>query len=106
MLQIAERFVGKIGKESDIETVLSEELGGKTYGNVYHFESKEYILTGDSGKALAGNGFFMVEKENGRVVIFGTALHLEDYLKAYENGTFEPSLKGYWYPDEDRFDYK
>jgi hypothetical protein len=106
MEQIAERFIQKLGNESGIEMILSDELGGKPYGNVYHFESKEYILTGDPGKALVGNGLFMVEKKIGRVVVFGTALHLEDYLTAYEKGILIEAKGRYWYPEEDRFDSK
>jgi len=106
MKQIAERFINKLGKESNIEMILSDELGGKPYGNVYHFESKEYILTGDPGKAIAGSFLFMVEKETGRVINFGTYGHLEDHLKNYQNGTMSKSLDLYWYPDEDRYDNK
>lgn len=106
MEQIGERFIAKLSKESGIEMVLSDELAGKSYGNVYHFESKEYLLTGDSGKALVGNGFFMVEKRTGRVIKFGTSGSLESHLEAYENDSFQPGLRGYWYPDEDRYDNK
>ncbi|WP_262484176.1 hypothetical protein [Chryseobacterium sp. CBo1] len=42
----------------------------------------------------------------GRVVSFGTAGILEREIKAYENGTLSTALDSYWYPDEDRFDYK
>ncbi|GEN78149.1 hypothetical protein CHA01nite_38890 [Chryseobacterium hagamense] len=40
------------------------------------------------------------------MVGLGTAMDLEDYIKAYENGTLGKNLTRYWYPDEDRFDYK
>ncbi|UKB84174.1 hypothetical protein LF887_00560 [Chryseobacterium sp. MEBOG06] len=47
-----------------------------------------------------------MEKETERVVSFGSLGTLEDNIKSYENGTMTPSLDLYWYPDEDRFDYK
>lgn len=78
----------------------------KNRGNIYRYNTKEFILTGDFNKSLAGGGPFLVEKETGRVVSLGTMSSLEDRIKAYENGTMNTALDIYWYPDEDRFDYK
>jgi hypothetical protein len=104
MLVIAKKFIKRMVKEG-IETMIYDDIIKKTYGNIYSFNSKEYILTGDFNKSLVGAGFFLVEKETGRVVAFGTAAY-ESKIKAYENGTMSASLHTYWYPDEDRFDYK
>jgi hypothetical protein len=106
MEQIANRYIVKLGELSGIEMVLSDELAGKPYGNVYVFESKEYIMTGNVGKALGNSHPFMVEKETGRVVNFGTMFSLENFLLAYENGTLPGVSDLYWYPEEDRFDSK
>lgn len=73
---------------------------------IYIYDSKDYILTGDFNKSLVGASPFLVEKKIGRVVNFGTSTDLQNYIKAYENGTIGKSLDRYWYPDEDRFDYK
>ena len=107
MLQIAERFIKKLGEGGKyIEVVIENNIIKKPYGNIYSYESKEYLLTGNFNKSLIGNAPFLVEKKSGRVVGFGTANSLEYYLQNYENGTLTPSLDLYWYPDEDRFDYK
>lgn len=111
MLVIAEGYLKSIGEHfggTDIEVMIrTDKIIKKTYGNIYYYNSKEYILTGNFNKSLVGNAPFLVEnKIGGRVVQFGTSGHLEDQLKAYENGTMTPSLDLYWYPDEDRFDYK
>ncbi len=107
MLQIAERYLKKRGEfgGSEIEVVI-DDIIKKSYGNIYHYNSKEYLLTGNFNKSLVGNAPFLVEKETGRVVGFGTAGSLEDYIKSYEEGTLGLCLTRYWYPDEDRFDYK
>ncbi|KPE50500.1 hypothetical protein [Chryseobacterium indologenes] len=105
MLEIAERFIRRVVDKS-IEPMLYDNIIKKPYGNIYSFNSKESILTGNFNKSLVGNAPFLVEKETGRVVGFGTSGSLEDYLEAYENGTFTSALDTYWYPDEDRFDYK
>ncbi|MBB4807232.1 hypothetical protein HNP38_002536 [Chryseobacterium defluvii] len=105
MLAIAERFIRRIVDEN-IEPMLYDDIIKKPYGNIYSFNSKETILTGNFNKTLVGAGPFLVENRTGRVVGFGTAGRLEDYLKAYENGTLVTALDTYWYPDEDRFDYK
>ncbi|MBB4807240.1 hypothetical protein HNP38_002544 [Chryseobacterium defluvii] len=110
MLSIAERYLKSRAEKfggADIEVViLTERIIKKPYGNIYDYQSKEFLLTGNFNKTLVGNASFLVEKKTGRVVGFGTAGRLEDYLKAYENGTLVTALNTYWYPDEDRFDYK
>ena len=109
MLKIAERYLKRLGEfeGEDIEVViLTEQTIKKPYGDIYDYQSKEFLLTGNFNKTLVGNASFLVEKKTGRVVQFGTAGRLEDYIKAYENGTLGLSSDRYWYPDEDRFDYK
>ena len=109
MLYIAERYLRKLREIGDntIEPMIyADHTIKKPYGNIYSFNSKEYILTGDFKYALAGNAPFLVEKKTGRVVSFGTAGILENEIKSYENGTLSTALDTYWYPDEDRFDYK
>lgn len=106
MLAIAERFI-KRKTDKDIEAViLTEETIKKPYGNIYYCQSKEFLLTRDFNKVLTSNPPFLVEKKTGRVVSFGTRMRLENYIQAYENGTMSTALNTYWYPDEDRFDYK
>lgn len=110
MLRIAERYLKSRAEKfggADIEVViLTDHIIIKPYGNIYDYQSKEFLLTGDFNKTLVGNASFLVEKKTGRVVSFGTAMDLDDYIKAYENGTLGKTLTRYWYPDEDRFDYK
>ncbi|WP_326981787.1 hypothetical protein VUJ46_16340 [Chryseobacterium sp. MYb264] len=109
MLKIAEHYLKRKGEfgGSDIEVViLTEETIKKPYGNIYNYQSKEYILTGDFDKSLTGHAPFLVEKKSGRVVRFGTLGSLESYIQDYENGTLATTLTRYWYPDENRFDYK
>ncbi|MDR3024039.1 YrhB domain-containing protein [Chryseobacterium sp.] len=108
MLDIAERYLQRLGKRGKhIEVMIYiDDIIKKPYGNIYFYNSKEYILTGNFNKSLVGNAPFLVEKKTGRVVGFGTAGRLEDYIEAYENGTLSTALDTYWYPDEDRFDYK
>ncbi|WP_295220133.1 hypothetical protein [uncultured Chryseobacterium sp.] len=110
MLTIAERYLKSRAEHfggSDIEVViLNDRTIKKSYGNIYDYQSKEFLLTGNLSKTLVGNASFLVEKRIGRVVQFGTAGMLEKQLEAYENGTLVTTLDTYWYPDEDRFDYK
>ncbi|GEN78167.1 hypothetical protein CHA01nite_39070 [Chryseobacterium hagamense] len=110
MLAIAERYLESKAQHfggSDIEVVILTDLTiKKPYGNIYDYQSKEYVLTGNFNKSLAGHSPFLVEKNSGRVVGFGTAGSLESYIEDYENGALVPALTRYWYPDEDRFDYK
>ncbi|MGI9651197.1 YrhB domain-containing protein [Chryseobacterium sp. RLHN22] len=109
MLAIAERYLKKSkelgGTKLEI-VILHEETIKKPYGNIYYCQSKEFLLTRDFNKVLTGNPPFLVEKNTGRVVSFGTRMRLENYLQAYENGTMSTASNTYWYPDEDRFSSK
>jgi hypothetical protein len=110
MLNIAERYLKSRAEKfggADIEVViLTEEIIKKPYGNIYYYQSKKFLVTKDFNDSLGGNGPFLVEKKTGRVVAFGTSMDLQDYIKSYENGTLGKTSTRYWYPDEDRFDYK
>ena len=106
MLEIAEKYLKKLEDEGTIKLMLHSGFTKKDYGNIYFFNSKLYIETGDINKSIGGNGPFLVEKEKGRVVQFGSFGLIEDQFNAYENGTFVPALDTYWYPDEDRFSHK
>jgi len=106
MLKIAELFIKRIVARNIKTMIVTNAIIKKPYGNIYFFNSKRFILTGEFSASLVGAGPFIVEKDNGRVVSLGTLGTLEDNIKSYENGTMTPSLDLYWYPDEDRFDYK
>ncbi|OWP83470.1 hypothetical protein BWK59_10315 [Flavobacterium davisii] len=107
MLQIAERYLQRLEKDNDMEMLIyPDEIIKKPYGNVYTFDSKEFLINGDRGKELMNKYYFLVEKKTGRVVKFGTLGTIENQLKDYENDNMGLCLNTYWYPDEDRFDYK
>ncbi|REC64384.1 hypothetical protein DRF65_02085 [Chryseobacterium pennae] len=98
MQQIAERYLQKIG-EGSIEAIIYSDDTIKSPMIIF-------ILMGEFKYSLGGNVPFLVEKETGRVITFGTAGILEDYIKAYERKTLYRTLDRYWYPDEDRFNYQ
>lgn len=107
---IAEKYISVKfrGRDSYQVIVLFEYTVKKKYGNIYFYNDKRFIE--DENKnymhALAGNAPFLVEKETGRIVIFGTAHNLEYYINAYEKSALPPTLDRYWYPEEERYDYK
>jgi len=105
MLEVAEKYLKKIGEPNNLDLILLENIK-KPYGIIYHFNSKQCVITGDFRYSVVGNAPFLVEKEKNRVVQFGTAGSLEDQLEDFENGTFVGALDTYWYPDEDRFSHK
>lgn len=63
-----------------------EETIEKSYGWYFCFQSKEYIETGNISEMLLGNGGFLVEKENGNVIEFGSAYSPEKNFEIYEKG--------------------
>jgi hypothetical protein len=101
MLEIAKKYLKEMDEKDGLETIVFEEyIVEKSYGNIFHYDSKLHQETGDFQYAIAGNAPFLVEKETGRVIVFGTANTLEYYTEGYENGTWEPSDNGIWEPKE------
>ncbi|PWN61435.1 hypothetical protein C1638_018680 [Chryseobacterium oncorhynchi] len=95
MLEIANKYVGQIGQEINIELIVLSEFIKKSYGNIYGYVAK------DSTKhRLAGNGPFLVKNDTGIVIQFGTSDDVEYYLNGYENGTWKPSTHGVWDPNQ------
>jgi hypothetical protein len=58
----------------------------KPYGWYFMYQGNEYLRTRDSRDMLVGSGGFIVEREGGRVVEFGSAHSLERNFAAYEYG--------------------
>lgn len=87
MLEIAEKHVEELGEKAGIPTIIFYEgVTNKEYGNIYGYTSKKYYETKDEEYAVAGNAPFLVEKETGKIVTFGTAFSDEYYIKEYEEG--------------------
>lgn len=58
----------------------------KTYGWYFYSQNNEYIKTKDYRFLEVGSGGFIVEKETGRTVEFGSAYSLEKNFEIYEKG--------------------
>lgn len=107
MRTIGEKYIDFLSREYDTEYMLFPEyIEKKAYGNIYAFDGKKYFETQNVEDHLIGTAPFLVEKESGRVVQFGTAYPLEKYLDFYENNELAPSLDRYWYPDTEEFSHK
>ncbi|MDC8006031.1 YrhB domain-containing protein [Aureisphaera galaxeae] len=100
-IEVAKKYVKEDETESGIEMIILHKYTvEKAYGYVFHYTNKKYHETEDFQYAIVGNAPFLVEKETGRVIVFGTARPLEYYINGYENGTWEPSENGIWVPEE------
>ena len=104
MLEIAEKYLKRMTtSETNVLVIIPQLTIQKPYGNIYRFNFKKYLETGDFKYSIAGNGPILVEKKNRRVVRFASFPPLEDQIIDYENGTMEVASNTYWYPDEDQF---
>jgi hypothetical protein len=56
----------------------------RSFGWVFFYNSREFVETGNTFAALAGNAPFIVNRFTGAVVTTGTAQAIEYYLSAYE----------------------
>lgn len=58
----------------------------KPYGWYFFSQNDDYLKTKDFRFLEAGSGGFIVEKESGKVVNFGSAFSTEENFKIYEKG--------------------
>lgn len=73
----------KIGADC---VILTRQTLEKPYGWYFSFQSKKYLETKNFSDMLVGSGGFIVEKETGKVVEFGSAYSLEKNFEIYEKG--------------------
>jgi hypothetical protein len=73
----------RIGPECDFVEQATIE---KPYGWYFYGQSKKYIATGNMDDMLFGCGGFLVERENGRILDFGSAYSRDIWLANYEKG--------------------
>lgn len=86
-LVLANRRLAQISDQCETDLVMLErtiELGNTI---AFFYQSDEYVKTGNSLAALAGNGPILVDRRSGFVAVAGTALPLADYVKDFEAGT-------------------
>ncbi len=60
------------------------------FGWVYFYNSKEYAETGDFLCALAGNAPLIVDRDEGKLYVTGTAEPFEHYLREFRAGVRRP----------------
>ncbi len=58
----------------------------KSYGWVFFWQTRRYIETQDRKFRAVGNAPVLVKKEDGSLIVIGTAFSVEHYLNEYENG--------------------
>lgn len=89
--QIARDYIRPMCKCPDDEYVLVNDATiEKPYGWVFFYTSRKYLETQDIQYALFGNAPFLVEREDGSIRVFGTALPTKEYIKQYEQERSDP----------------
>ncbi len=79
---IADEYIDDLQKEAGISlriTKAQEEL----FGWVFFYQSKNFLETGELSSMLAGNSPFIVNRNDGRVSVTGTAKTIEEYIEDY-----------------------
>lgn len=56
----------------------------RSFGWVFFYQSKEYLVTGNFLLQLAGNAPLIVNQHTGEVVVTGTAMPLDEHIALYE----------------------
>lgn len=94
MDRLAEKYISEISGRTQIDiSLLKEHTKKKQYGNIYFYNSTKYKETREFEDALLGNGPFLIEKEFGKIIVFGTAQSEEYYMKEYEEGRLPNNRK-------------
>ena len=84
--RVAQSVLEKESRLAGTKLQIVRELTiAKDYGWIFRYQSAAYIRTRDFYDILLGNAPFLVQKSDGRVVVFGTAYPLEWYIAQYES---------------------
>ena len=88
MLEIPKLHIKRMDEMDYIDTIILEsQTIHKSYGSIFCYDSKLFQETGNFQYAIAGNAPFLVEKNTGKIVTFGTANNIDYYIKMYENNS-------------------
>jgi hypothetical protein len=81
---LATNHVAQLSKEIGQElSILPEHTRESEHGWIFAYQAADCIRSGQISDALAGNAPFLVTKESGDIVVFGTAYPMEWYLTRY-----------------------
>jgi hypothetical protein len=70
--------------EEDALVVYLEHTIERPFGWVFFWGSEMYAKTGEFRYAMGGNAPYIVNRHSGTIVLTGTALPAEDYIRRYE----------------------
>lgn len=88
VIEIAKNYVKERSEKSGLNLViLGDRSIKKAYGIIFRYNTKKYNETrNDDDNTLLGNAPFVVQNNNGKIVLFGTGREIEYYIKEYEAG--------------------
>lgn len=87
VIEIAENYVAKISQKWEIELAIAEEYSIlKNYGTIFYFNSKKYVKDKIERELLIGCAPFLVVKNTGKIVAFGSNRSIDYYIQEYEEG--------------------
>ncbi len=86
--EIAENYVIEMENKGDLKLSLLYDLSiEKDYGTIFFYNTLKYYNSKDEREnILVGNAPFLVEKEKGNIIDFGTARSEDYYIQEYEAG--------------------
>jgi hypothetical protein len=96
---LAARQLLEIAASCDTEIVILDEH--IDFGQIvaFFYQSVDFLRTRDHCDALAGNGPILVSKTSGEIGSSGTAMPLEEYVRAFER---QSSIKSQLHADATR----
>ncbi|RYD28941.1 MAG: hypothetical protein EOP86_22360 [Verrucomicrobiaceae bacterium] len=77
--------IAHIGREC---VLIESSIEEKSYGWFFQRQSRAFLESGDDGEMLIGESGFIVERENGRIVTFGSSPCIP-WLELYEKSFFK-----------------
>ena len=82
--EIVDKRLSKLPIDEVELQIIEEDTVEYEFGWVFFYNSKEYLDTGNTIYALAGNAPLIVDKQDGSVHQTGTAHPIDHYIKQYK----------------------
>lgn len=81
---LAEQCLARIAQQCGEKLLLLAPLAETSATFAYTYQTSDFAETGNLMHALAGNGPILVSKANGAVMVAGTGLPIEEYIREFE----------------------
>jgi hypothetical protein len=78
-------------EDRHVQKLVVARVDEHDFGWLYFYDSASHVATGRPSDAVVGNAPLIVDRNDGRLYVTGTAHPIEHYLQEYRRGNRTPA---------------